>query len=48
MAETGCKTCKQKSVRKTQIGIIILGFYLLFSAGYGTYKLVLDLINYIK
>jgi hypothetical protein len=48
MTETGCKTCKQKSVGKTQIGIIILGFYLLFSAGYGTYKLVLDLINYIK
>jgi hypothetical protein len=31
-----CRKCKQKGVSKKQIGLIILGFYLLFSSIYGT------------
>jgi hypothetical protein len=32
----GCKKCKQRGVSKKQIGIIVLGFYILFSSIYGT------------
>jgi hypothetical protein len=31
-----CKKCKQKGVSNKQIGMIILGFYVLFSSIYGT------------
>ena len=32
----GCKKCKQRGVSKKQIGMIVLGFYILFSSIYGT------------
>jgi ubiquitin C-terminal hydrolase len=39
-----CKKCKQKGVSKKQIGIIILGFYVIFSSVYGT----ISLLNKLK
>ena len=45
MAE-GCNECKKKGVSKTQIGTIILGFYILFTSIYGTIQLVKYLINW--
>ena len=47
MAE-GCKTCKQKGPSPFQYGAIILGFYILSSAVYGTITLIENLINYFK
>ena len=47
MAE-GCKTCKQKGPSNVQYGIIILGFYILSTAVYGTITLIENLINYFK
>jgi hypothetical protein len=44
MAE-GCKTCKQKGPGKFQIGVIILGFYIIASAIYGTYTFVKNIID---
>lgn len=41
----GCNECKKKGVSKTQIGTIILGFYILFASIYGTIQLVKHLIN---
>jgi hypothetical protein len=35
-----CKTCKQRGPSKSQIGAIILGFYVLFSSIYGTVKII--------
>ena len=32
----GCKKCKQRGVSKKQIGMIVLGFHILFSSIYGT------------
>lgn len=43
-----CKQCEQKPVSKRQIGIIILGFYLLGSAGYGTVKIIENIIHLFK
>ena len=31
-----CKKCKQRGVSTKQIGLIVLGFYVLFSSIYGT------------
>lgn len=39
-----CKKCKQKGVSKKQIGLIIVGFYIMFSAIYGT----ITLLNKLK
>jgi len=43
-----CKKCNQKPVSKTQIGTIIVGFYLLGAAGYGTLKIVENIIHLFK
>ena len=48
MPEKECNTCKQKGPGKFQIGTIILGFYILFSAGYGTVQIVKEIINFFK
>ena len=48
MSEKECKSCKQKGPGKFQIGTIILGFYILFSAGYGTVQIVKEIINFFK
>jgi hypothetical protein len=45
MAE-GCKTCKQKGPGKFQVGIIVLGFYIIASAIYGTYTFINTIIQY--
>jgi hypothetical protein len=42
-----CKKCRQRGVSTKQIGLIILGFYILFSSIYGTIKLFNDLIDLI-
>ena len=42
-----CRKCKQKGVSKKQIGIIILGFYLLFSSIYGTIVILNNLKDFI-
>jgi hypothetical protein len=36
----GCKKCKQKGASKKQIGMIVLGFYVLFSSIYGTVQII--------
>lgn len=35
-----CKRCRQKGVSRKQIGLIVLGFYILFSSVYGTVVLL--------
>ena len=45
MAE-GCKTCKEKGPGKFQIGVIVLGLYIVVSAIYGTYTFVKNIIDY--
>lgn len=40
-----CNECEKNSVGKGQIGIIILGFYLLGAATYGTIDLIKKLIS---
>ncbi len=44
MAE-GCKTCKEKGPGKFQVGVIVLGFYMLSTSIYGTIVLVKNIIN---
>ncbi len=40
-----CKTCKSKSMfDKKYTGLLIGGFYVVFATGYGTYKLIENLI----
>jgi hypothetical protein len=46
--QQGCKTCKQKGPGPVQIGSIILGFYILFTAIYGTIVLTKDIISWFK
>jgi len=48
MSEKECKSCKQKGPGNFQIGTIILGVYILFSAGYGTVQIVKEIINFFK
>ena len=48
MSEKECKSCKQKGPGKFQIGTIILGVYILFSAGYGTVQIVKNIINFFN
>ena len=47
MAE-GCKTCKQKGPSNVQYGIIILGFYILSTAIYGTIEIIKNIIEFFK
>jgi len=44
----GCKQCNQKSTSKGQYATIVVGFYLLGAAIYGTITLINDLIFYFK
>ena len=46
--EKECKSCKQTGPSIKQIGMIILGFYLLFASGYGTYLIVKDIISFFN
>jgi len=46
MSQTGCKTCKEKGPSKFQVGVIILGFYILSSAIYGTYTFIKNIIEF--
>ena len=48
MQEKECKQCKQRGVSTKQLGIAILGFYVLFSSIYGTVELVKHLIQLVK
>jgi hypothetical protein len=43
-----CKKCNQKSTSKSQYATIVIGFYLLGAAIYGTITLINDLIFYFK
>ena len=47
MAE-GCKTCKEKGPGKFQIGVIILGLYIVGTSILGTMTLVKDIISLFK
>ena len=38
----------EKGPGSFQIGTIILGIYILFSAGYGTVQIVKEIINFFK
>jgi hypothetical protein len=40
-----CKKCNQKPTSKSQYVIIVVGFYLLGAAIYGTIVLIKDLIS---
>lgn len=35
-----CKKCKQTKIPAKQIGMIVLGFYVLFSSIYGTIQII--------
>jgi hypothetical protein len=39
-----CKKCNKK-ISNTQIGLIIFSFYVIFSAVYGTYKIIENLMG---
>jgi hypothetical protein len=47
MAE-GCKTCKEKGPGKFQVGVIVIGFYMLSTSIYGTIVLVKNIINFFN
>lgn len=44
----GCSSCKQKGIKKGQIGSIILGVYIMSSAVYGTIVLINKFITLFK
>jgi hypothetical protein len=44
----GCTSCKQKGIKKGQIGSIILGLYIMGAAVYGTIIIVNNIINLFK
>jgi hypothetical protein len=44
----GCSSCKQKGIKKGQIGSLILGAYIMGSAIYGTITLINKIINYFN
>jgi len=44
----GCSSCKQKGIKKGQIGSIVLGFYIIGAAVYGTIVIINNLINLFK
>jgi hypothetical protein len=43
-----CKKCNQKPTSKGQYSTIVIGFYLLGAAIYGTITLINNLISYFK
>jgi hypothetical protein len=43
-----CKKCNQKPTSKRQYATIIVGFYLLGAAIYGTITLINDLVSFFK
>ena len=45
---SGCSSCKQKGIKKGQIGSIILGVYIMSSAVYGTIVLINKFITLFK
>ena len=45
---TGCQKCKQKDRRNYQWLMIILGFYVIFSAVYGSVKIFEKLIEIFR
>lgn len=47
MSEKKCESCKQKKVSNSQIMMIILGFYVIFSSIYGTISIFKTLIKYL-
>ena len=47
MAE-GCKTCKQKGPSPFQYGTIIIGFYILSAAVYGTIEIIRNIVELIR
>jgi hypothetical protein len=46
--EKECQSCKQTGPGKVQIGVIVVGFYMIFTSIYGTIQIVKELINYFK
>ena len=44
----GCKKCKQKGPSPFQYGTIIIGFYILSAAVYGTIEIIKNIIEVIK
>ena len=42
----GCKTCKNKGLKRHHIIMIVTSFYILFAAIYGTIKLIKDITHY--
>lgn len=44
----GCSSCKQKGIKKGQIGSVILGLYIMGSAVYGTIMLIDKFITLFK
>jgi hypothetical protein len=46
--EKECQSCKQTGPGKVQLGVIIVGFYMIFSSIYGTIQIVKDIISYFK
>lgn len=46
--EEECTTCKQKGLTKGQWIMLSASFYILFSAIYGTIKIIKELINYVQ
>jgi hypothetical protein len=46
--EKECKKCKKTSVSYKQIGLIMLGFYVLFASIYGTIQIFKNLIDLFK
>lgn len=43
-----CKTCKQKGPSPFQYGTIIIGFYILSAAVYGTIEIIRNIVELIK
>ena len=44
--EESCKKCKNKGLKSHHIVMIVTSFYILFSAIYGTIKLIKDITHY--
>jgi hypothetical protein len=43
--EKECKKCKHETISFRQIGMIVLGFYLLFASIYGTIQIFKQIVN---
>jgi len=44
----GCSSCKQKGIKKGQIGSIVLGFYIIGAAVYGTIVIINNLLSFFN